>query len=95
MYMNLCTDDNFARRRRDVRFEVCVRDVSYANGCNFFNITLCEKKISAIDSWRPYASYSLLKRPKKKKGPLGESNPRPPPPEGGIIPLDQAAITFQ
>ena len=32
---------------------------------------------------------------KKKAGPLGESNPRPPPPEGGIIPLDQAAITYQ
>ena len=26
-------------------------------------------------------------------GPLGESNPRPPPPEGGIIPLDQADNT--
>ena len=28
--------------------------------------------------------------PKSQKGPLGESNPGPPAPEAGIMPLDQA-----
>ena len=39
-------------------------------------------------------SISLIGSPSKKKGPLRESNPRPLPPKGSIIPLDQAAITL-
>jgi len=39
----------------------------------------------------PGASAPVAK--KQTVGPLGESNPRPPPPEGGIIPLDQADNT--
>ena len=30
---------------------------------------------------------------KQKRGPLGESNPGPPAPEAGIMPLDQADVT--
>ena len=45
--------------------------------------------------WEEQKAVLIESKNKKKAGPLGESNPRPPPPEGGIIPLDQAAITYQ
>ena len=72
---------------------------------NFFLQKKCHKNVIKLMLFiMSFASYSIKKelrdqrRPattptwsKKNTGPLGESNPRPPPPEGGIIPLDQAA----
>ncbi len=44
---------------------------------------------------RAAAEKQAKKRQKKDTGELGDSNPRPPAPEAGIIPLDQIPRVLQ